>query len=141
FVEADVDGRVARMPPGVDPDDFVKREGAEAFRRLVANARPMLDQFIQDAVQESGIQGKIDALEAVAALLVKVRNQTTRELYARQLGGVLGLTAQQVSRALREAAQPRSMAPAPAAAQAPSAAPAAQRPLPREELHFLILMV
>src|SRR6185369_684570 len=143
FVEADVDGRVARMPAGVDPDDFVRTQGAAAFRRLVEGARPMLDQFIQDAVQEAGIQGKVNALETVAALLVKVRNQTTRELYARQLGGVLGLTAQQVGRALREAAQPRTLASAAASAtaQAASAAPAAQRPLPREELHFLILLV
>ncbi len=82
FVEADVDGRVARMPAGVDPDDFVKTEGAAAFRRLVDGARPMLDQFIQDSVQEAGIQGTVAALETVAHLLVKVRNQTTRELYA-----------------------------------------------------------
>ncbi len=85
FVEADVDGRVARMPAGVDPDDFVKTEGAAAFRRLVDGARPMLDQFIQDSVQEAGIQGTVSALETVAHLLVKVRNQTTRELYASQL--------------------------------------------------------
>src|SRR5262249_38155389 len=35
FVESDVDGRVARMPTGVDPDDFVRAKGAEVFRRVV----------------------------------------------------------------------------------------------------------
>src|SRR5439155_24887588 len=35
FTEADVDGRLARLPAGVDPDDFVRSNGAEAFRRLV----------------------------------------------------------------------------------------------------------
>ena len=104
FVEGDVDGRVARMPAGVDPDDFVRSEAPAAFRRLVEGARPMLDQFIQDSVQDSGIQGTVAALEAVAEMLVKVRNQTTRELYARQLAAMLGLTPQQVARALRQAA-------------------------------------
>jgi DNA primase len=150
FVEADVDGRVARLPPGIDPDDFVRQgadgAGAAAFRRLVEHARPMLDQFIQDAVQESGIQGTVTALESVAGLLVKVRNQTTRELYARQLGAVLGLSPQQVGRAMRDAADSgrlRSAAATPTGAGAPSAVPnaaAAQRPLPMEELHFLVLL-
>lgn len=149
FVEADVDGRVARMPTGVDPDDFVKTEGAAAFRRLVDSARPMLDQFIQDSVQEAGIQGTVSALETVAHLLVKVRNQTTRELYAGQLGAKLGLTPEQVRRALRQAVQdgPRiATASTPAAggqaggATGPSSAPVARRPLPPEELHFLVLL-
>jgi DNA primase len=106
FVEADVDGRLARMPAGVDPDDFVRdgQHGPEAFRRLVDGARPMLDQFIQDAAAEATIPGKVSTLETVADLLIKVRNQTTRELYAQQLAGVLRLHPQQVSRALREAA-------------------------------------
>jgi DNA primase len=145
FVEADVDGRVARMPAGVDPDDFVKTEGAAAFRRLVEGARPMLDQFIQDSVQEAGIQGTVTALETVAHLLVKVRNQTTRELYAGQLGAKLGLTAEQVRRALRQAAQdaagPRmatASTPQAPATSAPTAA--ARRPLPHEELHFIVLL-
>jgi DNA primase len=146
FIEADVDGRVARMPAGVDPDDFVRTQGAAAFRRLIENARPMLDQFIQDSVQEAGIQGTVAALETVAKLLVKVRNQTTRELYARQLGAVLGLTAQQVGRALRQAAAeargPMTPAAQQQAAGAPSApaGPVAQRQVPAEELHFLVLL-
>src|SRR6202011_4427216 len=104
FVEADVDGRLARMPTGVDPDDFVRQQGAEAFRRLVDGARSMIDQFIQDAAAEPTIEGKVSTLEAVAELLVKVRNPTKRELYAQQLAGVLRLSPQQVTRELHKAA-------------------------------------
>ncbi len=62
---ADVDGRVARLPAGFDPDDFVRRsdDGAATFRRMVEGARPMLDQFIQDSVEESSIEGKMATLE------------------------------------------------------------------------------
>ena len=51
FVDAGIlGGRIARLPSGVDPDDFVRQpdNGPDAFRRLVDGARPMLDQFIQD---------------------------------------------------------------------------------------------
>ena len=143
FVEADVDGRLARMPAGVDPDDFVRQNGAEAFRRLVDGARPMLDQFIQDAAADPTIPGKASTLEAVAELLVKVRNPATRELYAQQLAGVLRLSLHQVTRAIREAAQ-KGQRPAnastPAASQASVAAAVAPAVLPAEELQLIVLL-
>jgi DNA primase len=156
FVDADVDGRIARLPAGIDPDDFVRGKagddagGPEAFRRLVEGARPMLDQFIQDAAEESSIPGKIATLERVAELLVRVKNQTKRELYAAQLATVLGMTREQVTRTLREAAAKANRAvhavhashaatPAPEAAPAP-ATPAPAAPLPPEELHLVVLL-
>ncbi|HSS38997.1 MAG TPA: DNA primase [Polyangia bacterium] len=144
FVEGDVDGRVARLPAGVDPDDFVRGKsggGPDAFRRLVEGARPMLDQFIQDSAEEASIPGKMAALERVTDLLVRVRNTTERELYAGQLAGVLGMTTQQVTRALREAAA-RAQRPATASTPAqPAAAPAITlAKLPPEELHLVVLL-
>ena len=56
FVDAGIlGGRIARLPTGVDPDDFVRQpdHGPDAFRRLVGGARPMLDQFIQDAASDA----------------------------------------------------------------------------------------
>jgi DNA primase len=141
FVEGDVDGRIARLPAGVDPDDFVRAQGAPAFRRLVDGARPMLDQFIQDAVSEATIPGKVAAGEAVAALLVKVKNATTRELYAKQLAAVLGLSDLQVRRMLQEAAAGKLRPAAQAQGQAePAAAPAPPRRLPPDELHAVSLL-
>ena len=151
FVDADLDGYVARLPGGEDPDDFVSRNGAAAFRALVDGARPMLDQFIQDAAQETTVPGRVASLEAVAGLLVKVRNPTTRELYARQLTVVLGLTSQQVSRALRDAlervahdgARRRESAAASDGTDGVAApvAPLVERALPRDELELLALVV
>src|SRR6185436_9206091 len=56
------------------------------------------------------------------------------------LGAVLGLTPQQVLRALRQASEPRHAVPA-GAGPAPAATPSpARRALPPEELHFLVLL-
>jgi DNA primase len=140
FVEADVDGRLARMPTGVDPDDFVRKNGPEAFRRLVDSARPMIDQFIQDAAAEATIEGKMSTLETVAELLVKVRNQTKRELYAQQLAGVLRLTPQQVTRELRNAAQKGTRAAAAARPEGELKAPVAPAVLPTEELQVSVVL-
>ena len=150
FVDADLDGRVARLPGGQDPDDFVRQHGPAAFRQLTEAGRPMLDQFIQDAAQETTVPGRIATLESVAALLVRVKDRTTQELYAQRLAAVLGLTPQQVGRALRDArehaqaqrdraAAARGDAPAP---EAPPPAPTVpDRTLPRDEMELLALLV
>ena len=161
FVDADLDGRVARLPGGQDPDDFVRQHGAAAFRQLTEAGRPMLDQFIQDAAQETTVPGRIATLEAVAALLVRVKDRTTQELYAQRLSAVLGLTSAQVGRALREAHEraqaqrkraaasrsydaPAAAAPAaaaPAVPAVPAAAAVPDRTLPRDEMELLALLV
>jgi len=122
FVEADVDARIARLPPGQDPDDFVRQQGPDAFRRLLDTARPMLDQFIQDAAQETTVPGRVATLEAVAGLLGRVRNPTMRELYQRQLAAVLGVSPQQVVRAVREARESHETRDAAREARRPDAA-------------------
>jgi len=157
FVDADLDGRVARLPGGQDPDDFVRRHGPAVFRQLTEAGRPMLDQFIQDAAQETTVPGRIATLESVAALLVRVKDRTTQELYAQRLTAVLGLTPQQVSRALREAREqaqaqrertaasrgqdPASEATPAAVPPAPPVAVVHERTLPRDEMELLALLV
>ena len=153
FVEADVDGRIARLPAGVDPDDFVRASdqgrGADGFRRLVSAARPMIDQFIQETANGSTIPDKAASLEQIAELLVRVKDQTKRELYAAQAATVLGMNVHQMGRALREASA-KAHRPVPAASQvttSPAAgaaklgsAPANAPRLPAEELEPLVLL-
>jgi DNA primase len=78
FAEADADGRVAEMPTGVDPDDFVRAHGAPAFRALVEQARPMLDHLIQRAADDATIPGKASTARRVVEVLAKVRNPLVR---------------------------------------------------------------
>ena len=145
FIDADVDGRVARLPTGVDPDDFVRGrdDGSAAFKRLVEGARPMLDQFIQDSAAEATIEGRVATLDRVAELLVRVKNQTKRELYAGQLAGVLGLAPHQVTRALRDAAAKVNQTnQANRSGHEAGPAPEVVTPakLPTEELQVLVLL-
>jgi DNA primase len=104
FAEADSDGRVAEMPAGKDPDEFVREHGAEAFRALVAQARPMLDHLIQRAADDATIPGKATTAKRVVEVLAKVRNPLVRDLYVRDLAAKLVVPVEQVSRMVREAA-------------------------------------
>jgi len=146
--------RIARMPAGVDPDDFVRENGAKAFRDLVDNARPVLDHVIHEAGKDPSIPGRMTALDEIASVLVTVKNPTAQELYARQLGVVLGFTSQQVGRAMREARERENTARLRSQATRAAEAPAASAPvvsplvdsgpdraLPRDELELLTLFV
>ncbi len=138
FLDADVDGRLARIPSGVDPDDFVRKQGADAFRRLLEGARPVVEQFIDDLSRETDgtIPGRVRALETAAPVLAKVRNPTARELYAGRLASTLGLQSAQVTRALRAALAERQGESAPA-----EPAPSAPHRVPgKEQLEALALL-
>ncbi|HEY0708253.1 MAG TPA: DNA primase [Polyangia bacterium] len=106
FVDADVDGRVARLPKKQDPDDFVRREGAAAFTKLLQTARPVVDHFIDEIARsaEATVPGRMAALTEAAAVFARVRNRTARELYRSRLAKALGVTEQQALRAEREVA-------------------------------------
>jgi DNA primase len=138
FAEADADGRVAEMPAGQDPDDFVRKQGAEAFRALVAQARPMLDHLIQRASDDATIPGKANTAKRVAEVLAKVRNPLVRDLYVRDLAAKLSVPVHQVSRMVREAAG-RGPEPAPAV-DSPTPEPTRRTPQP-DELDALVLLV
>lgn len=143
FAEADADGRVAQMPAGVDPDDFVRERGAEAFRALVEGARPMLDHLIQQAADDATIPGKADSARRVVEVLAKVRNPMVRDLYLRELAAKLGVPVPQVVRMVRDVAGERHPAPArpaPSGEDATAEAEAQREPL-RDELAVFALLV
>ncbi len=143
FVEANVDGRIARLPTGSDPDDFVRREGAAAFRKLVDGARPVVEQLIDDLARttEATIPDRMKALEEVAPVLAQVRDQTARELYVGRLASTFGLTPNQVWRVVRGSSSPGRPDRGRPGDAPPAAAPAARRDPPRDQLEALALLV
>lgn len=142
FADADADGRVAEMPSGMDPDEFIRASGAEAFRALIAQARPMLDHLIQRAADDATVPGKANTAKRVVDVLAKVRNPLVRDLYIRDLAAKLGVPVSQVSRMVREASSQLSRADS-SASQAPTTLPAStsSRTVPTDELDALALLV
>jgi DNA primase len=139
FAEADADGRVAEMPAGIDPDDFVRKQGAAAFRGLVDQARPMLDHLIQRAADDATIPGKANTAKRVAEVLAKVKNPLVRDLYVRELAAKLCVPVHQIARMVRESSwvTPRNEDKV----AAPDTAETAHRLPPADELDALVLLV
>src|SRR5262249_34183383 len=72
--------RAALLPGGMDPDDFLAREGAAALRELVDSASPALDLAIGRSVARGRASPaeKADAVARVAPLLGLVRAPVER---------------------------------------------------------------
>jgi DNA primase len=68
--------KVALLPPGHDPDTFLRAEGADAFAARIAGARSLLayalDRVVGDAAGPVGSRAQLGAFARVAHMLAKV---------------------------------------------------------------------
>ena len=75
-----IDVRIARLPSGIDPCDFVLQHGREAFESLVELAGDPLDYRMDEAVAKlsvnSGDDAALEAVESVLKALANVSSQS-----------------------------------------------------------------
>lgn len=100
LLDGGVDGRVAVLPKGDDPDDFVRRDGRAVFESLVKAALPVLDHAIAVEIGRAGdtIPGRVRAAEALAPLLAAVESRLERSLYVKRIAERLTLDENEVAR-------------------------------------------
>ena len=95
--------RAASLPAGVDPDDFLESEGADALRALVDGAPPAIELAIRRAV-DGGIGSpweRADAVGAVAPLLARIQDPVERGEFTRQLALSVGTEPRDAEAAVR----------------------------------------
>lgn len=97
--------RAALIPDGLDPDDFLKRAGAEGLRRLVDEAPDALELTIRNAVRQgvASPDQKADVVARVAPLVARVADPVSREEYTRRLALSIDATAAAVAAVVRDA--------------------------------------
>lgn len=104
--EAGITARVLKIPDAKDPDEFVKRFGAEQFRAILASAGSAVDfEFakLKLGLELSSAEGKTEFLKRAVGFLAELRSDTERMVYTAEAAG---LTGQQAS-ALREVVEER----------------------------------
>jgi DNA primase len=85
--------RVLLMPDGLDPADFVRQRGADAFHELAAAAVPLV-QFMLDRTLRlfdlSTVEGRAQAANACVPLLEAIRDAVTQEQYGHYVADRVG---------------------------------------------------
>jgi DNA primase len=101
-------GRVMRLPKGHDPDSFLRAQGVETFRNMLANAQGMLDFFIDDAADTStDVASRARAIQGLGPLLARVESPVERRAYVERVAKRfdirdLDLVRQELNRGVRE---------------------------------------
>lgn len=88
--------RVATLPPGHDPDTFLRQEGREAFEMRCATARNLLLYALDKILAEEAtttLRGKATGMARIALMLSKVRDADEAIELGREAARRLGIDA------------------------------------------------
>lgn len=121
--------KVATLPPGEDPDSYLRQRGPEALRELVQAARPILEHLIEAAAVEAGADPSARAagIESLGPVLAALRNPVEAGLWIERIAQAFGVTdVQAVRRQLVKGIRQPTRRPT----QGSAAAPAPSRPSP-----------
>lgn len=80
--------KVLLIPKGKDPDEFIKANGADAFRKLVDNALSLVEykiKVLKSQIDTTSIEGKISFLNKAADILSKLDNSVEQEMYIKKI--------------------------------------------------------
>ncbi len=84
--------RALVLPGGQDPDDFVRAEGAEAFRVAVAGAPDFFRFYVRmNGPRMATIEGRTEVCREIFGLLAELDDPIRQEQYVDQLASEIGL--------------------------------------------------
>jgi DNA primase len=100
---AAVDLRVAMLPAGRDPDDVIRGD-PEAWRQLIASARPVLDYRFEAAASRhemSAPRGRSEAVQELLPLLEPISDPVVRAHYLQRLSRLSLVKEEELSRMVK----------------------------------------
>lgn len=95
--EAGIDCRVIQMKGAKDPDEYIKKFGAERFRILLGESRTEFDHVFGLILKKYDVtsdDGRVKAAEEIAEYISGVFSAVKREVYIGRAAEKLGLTAE-----------------------------------------------
>ncbi len=101
---------VLQLPGGLDPDEYVREHGADAYRALLRTTTPYLDYVVDRAMAAHDLSrpsGKADALNDVLPFIAQIENQLERVEYARRAAERMNIDEDILRKELRRAATRR----------------------------------
>lgn len=84
--------RVIVVPDGKDPDEYIRKHGADAFRALVKEALPLVEyrlQYVLKHVNYDTLDGKVRALHEMLPVLAGIKETAVRSEYEKKLAQIL----------------------------------------------------
>lgn len=90
FDKIGVEPRVVEFPNGMDPDEFIKAHGLNAFERALKDSKKALDFRMQIEIDKPG--DKFDLTERMIDFLVSIKGNAKREIYGQKIANSVGIS-------------------------------------------------
>ncbi|AZO95029.1 DNA primase [Halocella sp. SP3-1] len=77
--------RIVSLPEDMDPDEYIKKEGGDAFRNFLKESLPLIDFKIKELVKNrdfSQVEERIDLTRKLIYLLINIDDNIERQVYA-----------------------------------------------------------
>ncbi len=94
FLAEQVEGKVALLPTGHDPDSLVREKGSGAITDLVERAKPLAEFVFTALVEEYGLtlSGKNSIMQELSALVKEASDPSQRDLMIAHFSEKLGVS-------------------------------------------------
>ncbi len=92
FLAQDIPARVVELPQGMDPDDFLEKEGKAKMQARIDNAVPLMEFFFNDlrnTCDLGEVEGKRAFLDSVLPYLKLVKNPAEQAHYVEKASELL----------------------------------------------------
>lgn len=135
FIDEDVSVRIAVLPPGYDPDSFIREQGVDAFKELLASAATIFEYKLRalTAKYDCGTsEGKAGVCAEILPTIKKFRSRILKSEYIRTLSEVLNVSERVLLEELKSGGAQRPLNAA--ARRIENAKPAKAKPLNAAEL-------
>lgn len=99
--EAGVECRILKVENAKDPDEYIRKFGAGAFKNLLERSRSEFDFKLEKLLADHPIQnpdGRVKALEAAERLVASFSSAAAREVYLHQVAEKLDVSPDSVRR-------------------------------------------
>lgn len=90
-----LDVRVVTIPNGKDPDEFIKNNGAEAFKLLLERSANAIEYRLLEIGKNNDIHtpnGKVGYMKEATQLLARLNSPIEQDVYAGRLSDLLGIS-------------------------------------------------
>jgi len=99
FLAEQMSAKVALLPPGHDPDTFVREKGLEQLERLLDSATPLAEFALAKMIEEHGLtlDGKSRIVEELRPLVQAAASPLQRSVVIAHFSEKLGIATQQLT--------------------------------------------
>lgn len=100
----DIKVKIIQLPKGMDPDDYIKKEGRARFEKLLKTALSSIDYNIniyRDQFDTNTTEGKISFTKKVAEIIKKIKSPIEQDVYIEKISKDTGISREAVEREVK----------------------------------------